>query len=548
MDLLHPHSTQKQDVSYVYDAVFDTQLDLLKWYIRKGFVVNNNHETEFSPLHAACAQRYALNSDWITPRESCEFIECLNNAGADWSKRDRRGMLPVHALATTNLVEVAEFVYSLLEHPPRSSRDNSGRTPLHYAAHFRHVDMFNFLAEHDTNGVGTISMNCLSKDCYGYTPFHTAAKAGSWGIIEHWNQEFRQVGVVACLRDWWDGLIMAKNNSIRGYTLLDAASVGCRKQLVYQLLQIDPLSPEETIQVVNKGRVNSGEDTVDGSVVRGESMLFIACREGRRSRVCSFIDFMVQLGASVDTRDKHGNTLMHAVVGAKTERTPLSEIGSLTAEDGGGMCSPIIQKLESLKPGIFLLRNNTGESPLGVAVYEGNVFAVAALLNLVGHQEFHQVQQFTLEQYVNAVGVNRDLMLSGSTTLQMVIERHIALVADTEQFIHDRFLIIAEMLIGVGADVTPRILLMVKSIERHDLTNSITDRIIRLVTICPIALHHGGGPLASMPMEILQLISSGAMKDHLLIERLEDGNAPPSSDSRDGSSVDEDSSTSSDLG
>ena len=94
-------------------------------------------------------------------------------------------------------------------------------------------------------------------------------------------------------------------------TLLQAAASGCQKSTVRYLL--------DQYEVPDSRELRGPQiaSLLNSTNHRGDSLLYIACHEGRRKTMCSFVRFLLTL----DTTNVGKNNLMHAVA-SKIEQQP----------------------------------------------------------------------------------------------------------------------------------------------------------------------------------------------------------------------------------
>jgi ankyrin repeat protein len=511
-DAGQPFEDMRADTRFIREAALLTEIGLIEVLVQKGYALNTSG-VEFSILHDAIAggdRMGDVDDMWQT-------IKCLDRCGADWCKRDQLGRLPVHIMASDNDKDMATKVLILSEakwsNDPLKFRDNRGRTPLHYAAHMQYANMFALVLQFGDTPVESI----YKEDQVGYTPLHELAKMG--GV--------RELQFVRVFYGLHPDAIFASSN---GTTLLDAAAAGSQKTTTDYLLDLYQV-PDNA--VARKPQIAALLNKGDRY---GQCPLYIACSLGRRSRLCAYVDFMVKRGASVDTIDNNGNTLLHAISFSETRRGIEDQIGTLRSLNGGGVCMPVLQKLIELNPSMLCMANKHGVTPLLAAADTANEFVVASLLLLLS-------QKLSSRQFEGHINVKDHTMHSA---LHHVLIRH---QAASQADVRASYMNIAEMLIGSGADVDDTTMGIIQAIREQAGENPAVQRVVRLAIIRQQSMHNGRayGRLSKLPLEMFERVSKDAVRDDEMMARLALVNGEQSDDNGLGEDISDEGSSDEDM-
>jgi ankyrin repeat protein len=480
----------RTDTRFIRDAALLTEIDLIELLVQKGYALNTSGE-EFSILHDAIAE-----GDRMGDRDDMwQTIKCLDRCGADWCKRDDLGRLPVHIMASDHDEDMARKVLRLSEakwlNDPLKFRDKKGRTPLHYAAHFRYAGMFELVLRFGDPPVESI----YKEDQMGYTPLHELAKMGGVAELEILRIEYGLNPDVMA--------IFASSNG--GTTLLDAAAAGGQKTTTDYLLY----RYQDQVQESTEPRKTQIAALLNKGDRYGQSPLYIACSLARRSRLCAYLDFLVKRGSSVDTIDNNGNTLLHAISFSETRRGIEDQIGTLRSLNGGGVCMPVLKKLVELKPSMLCIANKNGVTPLLAAADTANEFVVASLLVLLSRN----LSPLQFERHINV----KDHTMHSA--LHLVLIRH---QTESQARTAASYMNIAEMLIGSGADVDKTTMELIQAIREQAGENPAVKRVVRLAIIRRQSMYNGRayGHLSKLPLEMFERVSKDAVRDDEMMARL----------------------------
>lgn len=464
-------SDLRRDTQFVKRAALRVDVTLVRLLVEKGYALNSDTD-EQSVVHDVIEHEYEDNK--------IKVLTCLHECGADFRSRDSRGASPIHIIAVMvhdwiDLVEFAAGILSAWYPDNLNCCDKMGRSPLHYAAHFRNCDIFIAMYK-------LLPFDLHLEDTMGFTPLHELARAGDMMSLNYVTT--RQVGIL-------------QTKSKSGMTLLDAAAQGCRKNMTRYLLE----------QYAMTGSIVTSKDGIatvlNEKSHHGESALFIACKLGRHGRVCGYVDFLMRQGASLDTVDNNGNTLVHAVAGNCTHRNHKLDMFALQGSHGVGVCLPILQKITGLELGRLVAINHTGSTPLDVAVNASNEFVVASLLFLAKQMTTsHEFKHF----------INNEVL--GKSPLLLALQRHQDQTSDNARA---RYMKIAEMLLGSGACVDSTIMRLVQTIRTEFPRNNYVLRVTRLAVLRQQPIR---GRLAILPLEIFERMSLQAVYDNETQKRL----------------------------
>ena len=109
-----------------------------------------------------------------------DIVRCLvENRNCDVNVRDNTGYTPLHYAAHKGHMDI---VRCLVENRncDVNVRDDTGYTPLHYAAHKGHIDIVRCLVENSNSDVNDVNV----RESTGYTPLlHYAAREGHMDIV-----------------------------------------------------------------------------------------------------------------------------------------------------------------------------------------------------------------------------------------------------------------------------------------------------------------------------------------------------------------------------
>ncbi|KAJ1466604.1 ankyrin repeat-containing domain protein [Baffinella frigidus] len=491
----------RASVSWVIGSISGCHSERAKLLIERGYAVNNGARREDSPLHLVC---YRATRD----EGLLDLLVALDRRGADWLKRDTYGRFPIHCIAATGHMGFAQFARSVRKKwctrvydIDRCVRDKKGRTPLHYAAYFNPGEMFHYMWTE-------MGFSLLHEDYLFDTPLHELAKMGAVDCLEH----VRTHGGVDL-------------NAVRGRlgaTLLCSAAQGCHKGSTRYLLDLHDAAPanpgvykQSVAELLNERHYN------------GESMLFIACKLGRQSRLWMYIRFLVKRGACIDTLDQSGCNPIHAIAMGDTERKAAIQLGRLGCKPGGGACFDALSRLASLKPAMLFEKDGGGSTPLRTAVLDANEFVVSSLLRLAGREL--ELSSGTgapaeFERWVNAKDAN------GSSALSAALDCG-------NQGVHWGGMVlvrmrIAEMLIASGAEVTRQISDKVDEIQGWVPGSIDAERVSKMAAIRVEGANRGYGRLSKLPAEVYHMVSKEAVREDEALELLEYVNGDASEDDR----------------
>ncbi|KAJ1467809.1 ankyrin repeat-containing domain protein [Baffinella frigidus] len=496
--------SHRASVSWVIGAISGCHSERAKLLIERGYAVNNGARREDSPLHLVC---YRATRD----EGLLDVLVALDRRGADWSKRDTYGRFPIHCIAATGNIGFAQFARSVWkkwwtrEHDiDRSVRDKNGRTPLHYAVYFNPGEMFHYMWTE-------MGFSILYEDYLFDTPLHELAKMGAVDCLEY----VRTHGRVDL-------------NAVRGRlgaTLLCSAAQGCHKESTRYLLDLHDATPanpgvykQSVAELLNERHYN------------GESMLFIACKLGRQSRLWMYIRFLVKRGACIDTLDQSGRNPIHAIAMGDTERKAAIQLGRLDCNPGGGACFDALSRLASLKPAMLFEKDRVGSTPLRTAVLDANEFVVSSLLRLAGREL--ELSSGTgapaeFERWVNAKDAN------GSSALSAALDygNRVTLGVHWGRILLARMRI-AQMLIASGAEVTRQISDKVDEIQGWVPGSIDAERVSKMAAIRVEGANRGYGRLSKLPAEVYHMVSKEAVREDEALELLEHVNGDESEDDR----------------
>ncbi|XP_075093907.1 protein VAPYRIN-LIKE-like [Nicotiana tabacum] len=116
-------------------AVKSGNLDSVQVLIESGYTIDSSVDRF---LHDAAA----------TDRVDLMEILCLGHADIDLNSVDSQGRTALHIAAIYGHVEVLQFLVSVGSDP--DMLDSQGWTPLHFAAHYGHVEAVDFLVNHSS--------------------------------------------------------------------------------------------------------------------------------------------------------------------------------------------------------------------------------------------------------------------------------------------------------------------------------------------------------------------------------------------------------------
>jgi ankyrin repeat protein len=476
-------NNQRNQTEFIRKAARRNDIKRIQELSSNGFAINEESE-EFSILHEVLARTHNRPTSNIAGTN--EVIACLDRCGADWCKRDRYGRLPIHMVAVHSergMLDQALMYSDKWRFDTLECRDNMGRHPLHYAAHYRSGGMFMWMCEHE------ILCKLSVEDDRGYTPVHILAKVGA---VDHLEALARITGL---------NLLQVESGS--GITLLEASACGCQPNSTRYLLDVyrnqnNGIAVDEINNILNK---KNGE---------GESLLFVACKEGRRSRICSYIEFLLRRSVDFKTTDLRGNTLLHAVALQQTSRTAEDEIGNLTSSHGGGKCFPLIKRLVELDPSILYTENADGATPLAAAVDSGNQFVVASILWIASTKMTTLIFGKLVNQARRGPVLHNCLVrLKEQTT-------------ESQQI---RFMQIAELLLISGANVDEVTMRLVEGVaETQSSHQYLVERISRLARLRRQTSHTPTrkftNRIRDLPQELFEIISKYAVRDEESQKRL----------------------------
>ena len=215
-------------------------LELFRYFIQKGFDVNENTKDSKNSFHIAAQnghftlcksllENYKLDinktdaegSTLIHSAAECgniELIQCLVDKGCDIYRKKKNGMNSLHIAALNNhfrlckvLLEKANFDIHLL--------DYNGASVIYFAAHTGDLDLFQYLAEKgsDIYSKTKDGINCLHiaalkgrfrlckvllekhnfkthvKDNAGWSVLHFAAETGDLQLFQHLKEKVSDV-------------------------------------------------------------------------------------------------------------------------------------------------------------------------------------------------------------------------------------------------------------------------------------------------------------------------------------------------------------------
>ena len=496
------------DTKFVRDAAYYGETETVELLVNHGYAINSPGR-EFSILHELAAGIEIEN-------QFSDMFQLLCKLGADKQKKDMYGRSALHLLAYN------PYSYDLENWVARNKAkflqgteclDDMGRSPLHHVAAHRteHVEVLTIFWE-------DLGFSLLHPDLRGHTPIHICARTGNIQLLEMIE---RRTAYLADL-----------HSDKFGMTLFAAAAEGCRRRVTEFLLdhcETGDNSVSRAVQIATllDTKINDGEHV-------GKSLMFIACQIGSRTRVCGYLDFMIARGASIHLNDRDDNNLMHAVATCNTSRDEQTEITDFYPDDrvyhfngrrkgvnfqDGGNCKEIIQKLFHLKPAMLLHSNYAGKTPLIAALYESNNFAVAAFLSLArknfDHKSFHHFIHSSDRPGVSPLNITlilHDQLNSPSLSSS----------SSSKVELHDRYLYIAELLLGAGAQIDAHSEMFLKTLKsRHGMTPA-TKRVLRMAFIRTPHMHRNRpvGFLAKLPPELFEPITIDAVNDPATLELL----------------------------
>jgi ankyrin repeat protein len=430
------HENLLKDTRFMREAAQNNDSNLMKDLKRKGYAVNISGE-EFSVLHEVVG-RSTSGEDTLDLDIAFALIvvDCLHEMGADWCKRDKYGQMPLHVMASEGNPAMIRKVIQykdFWQNDKKRCKDNNGRSPLHYIA------FYGSNSEEDDEDVFEMidigmGFNIFAEDDFGYTPLHTLAKHGDWVRLR--NAQLRHELKLQTIK--------GRSSNI---TLLEAAASGCQQRTTKFLL--------DEYNVPDNANLRGPQITalLNSKNKRGESLLYIACREGRRKTMCSYVQFLLDLGASVETTDFEGNNLMHAVAHNHTTRT-----GDSPGENDS--CMPIIRNLFFRCPSMLTARNGNEHTALMEAIIAGESHVVSSFLLLARSVlHIHRCLQFVNDK--DSLGRNLLVMVMGS--VMRVNDMNLKKV--------DKYMRIAQQLIKAGTEVTdPAILLIRAARQKYEKT------------------------------------------------------------------------------
>ena len=151
------------DVSILHTAAQTTNIELVRFAIRRGCPVNLLAKVGFNPLYHLCAfGGIPVNKCHTT---LLPLLHVLISSGTDVNNRAIDGTTPLHRYAEDSDENVCEF---LVKHGADvNAADFLLRTPLHEAVNNEHELVIGILTHYGAK--------VNAQDKYGYTPLHHAA-------------------------------------------------------------------------------------------------------------------------------------------------------------------------------------------------------------------------------------------------------------------------------------------------------------------------------------------------------------------------------------
>eukprot|EP00057_Strongylocentrotus_purpuratus_P015053 XP_011669527.1 PREDICTED: serine/threonine-protein phosphatase 6 regulatory ankyrin repeat subunit B-like [Strongylocentrotus purpuratus] len=210
----------------LYAAAHFGHLDIIKFLVSKEADVNKEDDDGMTPLHGAAARGHV------------EVVEYLIQQGSDVNKKDNTGGTAFNAAVKEGHLRAVKY---LMAKGAKATRLH-GKSPLHIATQYDHVDIVHFLV---SNGYDVNKRN----EC-GKSPLHAACYNGNMDIVKvliHHNANVNEQD-----HDGWSPLNAAAqegHQDIVDYLALNGADMHVR--------DIDGLTPLHA--AVNAGHPHSIE-------------------------------------------------------------------------------------------------------------------------------------------------------------------------------------------------------------------------------------------------------------------------------------------------
>ncbi|XP_013078351.2 transient receptor potential cation channel subfamily A member 1-like isoform X4 [Biomphalaria glabrata] len=394
--------------SPVHTAAINGATEAIQIFVEEGKLVGYSKEQIMNlmdsekqlPIHAAVTSGNART------------VEMCLKYGAICTSQKNDGSTPVHYAAAQGNVNVLQAIF---DHEKRSMyyaqtvTDIQGRTPLHWAALFNHVEVVKYLLK--------LHAEIDWYDKAGNTPLLTAASSGAWGAVnvllssgadvmatDGSNRNFLHIAIRSelDLKGFFKNLEQSKSKilliineqDIYGSTSLHYAAQEGYVQVVESLLALSasPLIKDKNHQsalhvAASNGRysvckilLNSSEGAVikNETDVNGMSALHLSAQNG----YFKILSMFIQHGTLV-TRNLRENTPLH-----------------LAAENGHETC---VYNLMTVHSYLLDAVNIDGNTALHLAALNDHPDVVKMLLS-AGAANLYNVDEYSFFDYVISKG------------------------------------------------------------------------------------------------------------------------------------------------
>ncbi len=232
-------------------------------------------------------------NDLIIKKQTFQALQKIENTPdlLNLKKPDKKGLMPIHNAAEKGEYQVVSALLNRDIAP--DIQDNSGKTPLHYAAECYEesaINVINILLEH--------SANIEARDNSGWTPLMNAAHHSRLNVVNR----LLELGAK----------IDAKNNKGQA-----AIHLACQNFIIYQFQNLTKLVGmnstvpakgynhliEQSISVI-KTLLNAGAD-INALDFNGESPIFYAVNISQDYKL---LQFLIKNGAKLSIINHKGQT------------------------------------------------------------------------------------------------------------------------------------------------------------------------------------------------------------------------------------------------